>query len=211
MSYVIALAALALLLSMAVTVPQRRSFLVQLWDRIRGKLSHSVAVEQVQINRDWTVFTSDDDASFRDWLDRDDFHNPRDPKGLPSLGSHLLVEFYGCDPKSLELESVVRKAMIEAAEASDASVVTDSFHEFKPYGVSGAVIIQESHFTIHTWPEHGYAAVDLFYCSTIAVDRAVQTLQGYFRPSRTGYMVVRRGTEEEVVRHAPRNPAQKRY
>ena len=75
------------------------------------------------------------------------------------------------------MEDGVREAMVEAAKRSNASVVTDSFHEFKPYGVSGAVIIQESHFTIHTWPEHGYAAVDLFYCSnTVAVDIAVQTL-----------------------------------
>jgi S-adenosylmethionine decarboxylase len=93
--------------------------------------------------------------------------------------------------------------MVEAAQNSNASLVTDSFHEFKPFGVSGAVIIQESHFTIHTWPEHGYAAVDLFYCSNIAVDKGIETLQRYFKPKRTGYMVVRRGTEEEVERYAP--------
>jgi S-adenosylmethionine decarboxylase len=201
--YVIGALALTIAASVAVTVPQRRSLLAMLMDWIRSRFMQSVAVEQVQINRDWTVFTSNDDSGFKRWLDDDDFHNPQEPHALPSLGSHLLVEFYGCDPKSLEQEEVVRHAMVEAARESEASVVTDSFHEFKPFGVSGAVIIQESHFTIHTWPEHGFAAVDLFYCSTIAVDRAVQTLQRYFKPKRTGYMVVRRGTEEEVERYAP--------
>jgi S-adenosylmethionine decarboxylase len=201
--YVIGALALTIAASVAVTVPQRRSLLAMLMDWFRSRFMQSVAVEQVQINRDWTVFTSNDDSGFKRWLDDDDFHNPQEPHALPSLGSHLLVEFYGCDPKSLEQEEVVRHAMVEAARESEASVVTDSFHEFKPFGVSGAVIIQESHFTIHTWPEHGFAAVDLFYCSTIAVDRAVQTLQRYFKPKRTGYMVVRRGTEEEVERYAP--------
>jgi len=201
--YVIGALALTIAASVAVTVPHRKSLFAVLVDWIRSKFLRSVAVEQVQINRDWTVFTSDDDSNFKRWLDDDDFHNPRVPDSLPSLGSHLLVELYGCDPKTLEQELLVREAMVEAARQSDASVVTDSFHEFKPFGVSGAVIIQESHFTIHTWPEHGYAAVDLFYCSTIAVDRAVQTLQRYFKPKRTGYMVVRRGMEDEVERYSP--------
>ncbi|MGM3213680.1 adenosylmethionine decarboxylase, partial [Klebsiella pneumoniae] len=82
----------------------------------------------------------------------------------PSLGSHLLIELFGCSQGLIEQEANVGAAMRQAAIDSEATVVTQSFHEFKPYGVSGAVIIQESHYTIHTWPEHGYAAVDLFYC-----------------------------------------------
>jgi S-adenosylmethionine decarboxylase len=67
--------------------------------------------------------------------------------------------------------------------------------------VSGAVIIQESHYTIHTWPEHGYAAVDLFYCGgTIKVRRAVETLKERFQPERIKFLVVRRGNQSEVNR-----------
>src|SRR3954467_6156435 len=89
--------------------------------------------------------------------------------------------------------------MEEAARRSEATVVAQSFHEFKPYGVSGAVIIQESHYTIHTWPEHGYAAVDLFYCGgTIAVHKAVEVLQEQFKPKRIKFLLVRRGLQHEV-------------
>ncbi|MBV6458338.1 MAG: S-adenosylmethionine decarboxylase proenzyme [Fimbriimonadaceae bacterium] len=92
--------------------------------------------------------------------------------------------------------------MRSAADESLATVVAESFHEFKPYGVSGAVIIQESHYTIHTWPEHGYAAVDLFYCGgTVHVHRAIDVLVERFRPSRMKFLVVRRGIRTEVVRH----------
>lgn len=186
---------------LAVVVPQRHNWISSVVDWIRNRFSKAQAIEEVQLEKGWTVFTSDDDQSFRHWLDQDDFHNPKEPNGLPSLGSHLLVEFYGCDQATLEQEGLVREAMCEAAHRSNASIVTNSFHEFKPFGVSGAVIIQESHYTIHTWPEHGYAAVDLFYCSnTVAVDEAVRTLQQYFRPRRTSYLLVRRGLESEVER-----------
>ncbi len=198
MLYVAGLSAIFVL---AAVVPQRHNWVSTIVNWIRAKFMSAQIIEQVQLEKGWAVFTSDDDRSFRRWLDKDDFHNPREPGELPSLGSHLLVEFYGCDSSSLELEDTVREAMCEAARRSNASVVTDSFHEFKPFGVSGAVIIQESHFTIHTWPEHGYAAVDLFYCSnSVAVDEAVKTLQEYFKPKRTSYLLVRRGLESEVER-----------
>ncbi len=113
------------------------------------------------------------------------------------------MELYGCDGASLEQERSVGTAMRDAAVRSEATVVAQSFHEFKPYGVSGAVIIQESHYTIHTWPEHGYAAVDLFYCGgTVKVHEAVNVLRERFKPSRIKFLVVRRGLESEVVRES---------
>ncbi len=185
----------------AIVIPQKKNWFSAIVDWIRARISRAQTIEEVQLDKGWAVFTSDDDRSFHDWLDKDDFHNPRLADRLPSLGSHLLVELYGCDGRSLEQEAFVRDAMVEAAKRSNASVVTDSFHEFKPYGVSGAVIIQESHFTIHTWPEHGYAAIDLFYCSsTVAVDEAVRTLQQRFGAARTSYLLVRRGLQGEVER-----------
>lgn len=116
-----------------------------------------------------------------------------------SLGSHLLVELFGCDHASLEQEHGVGAAMRQAADASKATVVAESFHEFQPYGVSGAVIIQESHYTIHTWPEHGYAAVDLFYCGgTVEVHKALDVLRNRFKPTKMKFLVVRRGLQSEV-------------
>ncbi len=156
-------------------------------------------VEQVQVDEGWTVFPGKDEAAFKDWISQDDFKHPRDPRLEPALGCHLLVEFYGCDSVVLERQEKVEEAMVEAAQKSNASVVTSSFHEFKPFGVSGAVIIQESHYTIHTWPENRYAAVDLFYCSdTVFVANAVEVLRQHFRPERTRFLLVRRGLRSEV-------------
>lgn len=80
------------------------------------------------------------------------------------LGRHILVEYYNCDESILNNHKLIEKFMIEAANKANATVVESVFHMFNPYGVSGAVVISESHLTIHTWPEYGYASVDLFTC-----------------------------------------------
>ncbi len=160
-----------------------------------------MAPPRVSQDEGWTLIRCDDPAAFNEWLGKDEEGMPFRPGEEPSLGSHLLVELYGCDPESLKREDCVGNAMRSAAVESKATVVDQSFHEFRPYGVSGAVIIQESHYTIHTWPEHGYAAVDLFYCGgTVLVHRAVEVLQDSFKPSRIKFLVVRRGLQHEVDR-----------
>ncbi|WP_442945432.1 adenosylmethionine decarboxylase [Oceanirhabdus sp. W0125-5] len=83
---------------------------------------------------------------------------------MEQLGRHILVEMYNCDKEVLNDHALIEKYMCEAAEKSGATIVQSVFHMFNPWGVSGAVIIQESHLTIHTWPEYGYAAIDLFTC-----------------------------------------------
>lgn len=77
-----------------------------------------------------------------------------------------MVEFYGCDPKVLNDKAKIEEIMTRAAEESGATIVQKVFHMFNPHGVSGVVVIAESHLAIHTWPEYGYAAVDVFTCGS---------------------------------------------
>ncbi len=81
-----------------------------------------------------------------------------------ALGRHITVELSGCDSEIIADSKAVESALLEAAEVSGAHIIESSFHYFAPQGVSGFVIISESHFSIHTWPEHDYAAVDVFTC-----------------------------------------------
>ena len=80
------------------------------------------------------------------------------------LGRHVLAEFFECDPNILNNRDKIENYMVDAAIECGATVVQKCFHMFNPYGVSGVVIISESHLAVHTWPELGYAAVDLFTC-----------------------------------------------
>ena len=184
----------------AVVIPQARRLGWLDW-LVKPKAVSSVAApDRIDNEAGWQLIHSEDAEDFKGWLGHDSEGLPPVEGEEPSLGSHLLIELFGCEPSSLETKDLVGEAMMSAARASEATIVTDSFHEFMPYGVSGAVIIQESHYTIHKWPEHGYAAVDLFYCGgTIHVDRAIDVLRDNFKPGRIKFLVVRRGIRSEVV------------
>lgn len=84
---------------------------------------------------------------------------------MRALGKHTLLEFYDCDPACLKRAKEAKKLLCAAVTQGGGTIVKTVFHNFSPYGVSGVVVITESHVTIHTWPEHGYAAVDVFSCS----------------------------------------------
>lgn len=83
---------------------------------------------------------------------------------MNALGKHLLLELKCCDKEVLNDLGFLKDALITAAGDAGAIVLGESFHQFNPQGVSGVVIIAESHLCIHTWPEYGYAAVDIFTC-----------------------------------------------
>lgn len=87
-----------------------------------------------------------------------------DDKMSNSLGRHVLAEIYGCSFDILNDREQVETIMVNAALEAGAEVREVVFHKFSPQGVSGVVVISESHLAIHTWPELGYAAVDVFTC-----------------------------------------------
>jgi S-adenosylmethionine decarboxylase proenzyme len=118
---------------------------------------------------------------------------------VTALGHHLLAEFTGCDAPALADLAGVTAAMLRAVEASGATVVTHSFHHFSPHGVSGAVIIAESHLAIHTWPEHGFAAVDFFSCGPVDMDRGLALLKTAFGATSETRLELERGPLRTVT------------
>lgn len=113
---------------------------------------------------------------------------------MKSLGQQILVEFYGCDRQILNDREEIEKIMCAAALAAGATIVTQTFHAFSPHGISGAVIIAESHLAIHTWPEYGYAAVDLFTCGeTIKPDGCYTYLKEHLKATHASTMELKRG------------------
>ena len=80
------------------------------------------------------------------------------------LGRHLMLELNNCNPKLLDDLPYLKDAITQAAQEVGAHIVGESFHQFDPHGVTGILAIAESHICIHTWPEYGYAAADIFTC-----------------------------------------------
>ena len=83
---------------------------------------------------------------------------------MEALGRHILLELRACNRDKLDDLPFLRSTMLNAAEETGATVIGQIFHQFAPQGVTGVVAIAESHLCIHTWPEYGYAAVDIFTC-----------------------------------------------
>jgi len=122
-------------------------------------------------------------------------HKPSD-----TLGRHFLAEYYDCDPEALNNVEFVETTLIDVAEKIGATIVGHVFHKFDPQGVSGVVVIAESHVSIHTWPEHGYAAVDIFSCSdSIDPEKACELLKHLLRADKSDIMEVPRGQLSKVV------------
>jgi S-adenosylmethionine decarboxylase len=86
---------------------------------------------------------------------------------VQALGRHLLLELFDCDAEAINSLDNVKASMVEAAKRAQATIVDVVFHEFNPFGISGVVVIAESHLAIHTWPEYRYAAVDIFSCGDV--------------------------------------------
>ena len=86
------------------------------------------------------------------------------PQATDMVGKHCILELYECDPSRLDDEAFLRTSITTAAKSAGATLLNLITHHFEPQGVTGLALLAESHISIHTWPESGYAAVDVFTC-----------------------------------------------
>ncbi len=118
---------------------------------------------------------------------------------MKALGRHLLIELYGCNRAMLDDVAGIEEHMRTAARKANSTIVNSTFHRFNPYGVSGVVVIAESHLSIHTWPEYGYAAVDIFTCGD-SVDpwKAFEYLKDVLESEKESIFELQRGEYDKV-------------
>ena len=108
------------------------------------------------------------------------------------LGRHFLVELW--EASNLDNPPLVEEALVETVRSSGGTLLDTKIVEFPNHACSGVAVIAESHLTIHTWPEFGYAAVDLFTCAKdMDADAGIDTLKKYFNPGRIQIVEVKRG------------------
>lgn len=108
-------------------------------------------------------------------------------------GRHILVEYWGCDSEILSDLEWIKQSLCTAAKEAGANIVDTVFHRFTPHGVSGVVVVEESHLSIHTWPEVGYAAVDFYTCGDCKPERAIPVIQSALKAQTVHTMTVLRG------------------
>ncbi|WP_328701123.1 adenosylmethionine decarboxylase [Aquibacillus kalidii] len=93
---------------------------------------------------------------------------------MDTMGRHVIAEMWDCNTEKLNNMGLIEQIFVNAALKAGAEIREVAFHKFAPYGVSGVVIISESHLTIHSFPEHGYASIDVYTCGDI-IDPNVAT------------------------------------
>jgi len=114
---------------------------------------------------------------------------------LNALGRHLLMELEDCNEEILNNLDTLKEAMLAAANEAGATVMAESFHRFNPHGISGVVVVAESHLFIHTWPEYGYAAADIFTCgTTVQPEKAAEVLIEKLGARKHSIQEIARGT-----------------
>lgn len=114
-----------------------------------------------------------------------------------TLGRHYIVEASGCDPKIIGSVEKVQQILVKAAEVAGAQVWSISFSKFPPQGVSGVVVISESHISTHTWPEYGYVALDIYTCGRhVDPEKAVVFAVEAFGSSTSHITEITRGLDE---------------
>jgi S-adenosylmethionine decarboxylase len=118
-------------------------------------------------------------------------------------GIHLLGEWYGCpaDTPEFTRAETLRDVCVKAAREVGLTVVGDRFHQFEPQGVTGTVLLAESHLAIHTWPEHGFVTVDVYVCNyqsdnTAKADALFRALEAALKPDHTRLHTIRRGGKD---------------
>ncbi len=120
------------------------------------------------------------------------------------LGHHFLIEMYECDAQLLNEVAAIEAQMLNVAEYCQMTIIQHYFHRFTPHGISGFIVIAESHLAIHTWPEYQYAAVDLFTCGrTDLLEDCLEKLRENFHCQRIAAVKVMRGDKVAQQRIAP--------
>ena len=113
------------------------------------------------------------------------------------LGTHIIADLFRC--RKIDDLTFVARSLKEAARICGATIIHAKFHRFSPQGITGYILLAESHISIHTWPERGYAALDVFTCGLMDTEKAVQYLAEKFEAQKVITRRIERGNMKDVL------------
>lgn len=119
---------------------------------------------------------------------------------MNTIGRHLIAEYYDCDRAIIDDVEAVAAHLRAAAEEVGATIVSEAFHRYAPQGVSGTLLIAESHLSVHTWPEVGYVAVDIFTCGGLDPRPGFRLLEQVLGARASRMQEIVRGLPDDLER-----------
>lgn len=115
------------------------------------------------------------------------------------MGRHIILEMYGCPSKLIAFAPEMKTAFDKIIKEAELNRVSEAFHQFKPHGVTAIVLLEESHISMHTWPEFGYVAMDIYTCGKEgSAEKAAELAEQLFMPEKVLKNSIKRGLENET-------------
>lgn len=144
---------------------------------------------------------TEDENTFFAFAESDNSSSKRDTSldhfvvrdGETFAGSHIIIDLY--EAEGLNDQALIETAMLECVDKAGATLLHIHLHPFEPTGVSGVAVLAESHISVHTWPENGYAAFDVFMCGDAEPEKCIDILADAFKAGRVEVRELRRGTK----------------
>ena len=126
---------------------------------------------------------------------------------MKSLGKHLIIELFQCNNPILNDPKALEQHLLEAVKLTGATIIKHFMHQYSPFGVTGFALIAESHFSIHTWPEYNYCAIDIFTCGEdIKGEKGLDYLKKSLKAKNVSVMEIKRGVldlPQSQIKHKP--------
>lgn len=116
------------------------------------------------------------------------------------LGHQTYVELYGCPSDLIDDEKLIEQLLLEVTKVIGLSVVNSTIHHFSPIGVSGIVVIKESHIAVHTWPEFNYVALDFFTYQKYDVSKGIEYISQKLKATKHIVKSIKRGSMTEIIK-----------
>jgi S-adenosylmethionine decarboxylase len=119
---------------------------------------------------------------------------------IPPKSVHIILDLYHCNSSILDSPEKIKEILIQAVKEANTTLIDIKIHKFSPQGVSGFVLISESHISIHTWPENKYAGVDIYTCGTKALpEKAAKFIIKKLKCKKPSILKIERGSYAEEI------------
>jgi S-adenosylmethionine decarboxylase len=120
----------------------------------------------------------------------------RGMQSFDTVGAHVLADFWGCQFEKLDDAELLINSLRQAAKSAKMTILGEESYKFTPQGFTGLLLLSESHISIHTYPERGYAAIDVYTCGGGMTQKAIDFLKEVLKPTHVQEMLVRRGVPD---------------
>mgnify|MGYP003603149458 CR=1 FL=1 len=120
-------------------------------------------------------------------------------ENLPNIGHHTIWDIYQCNSEKSSFVEPIKKILNTIVDELQLGKVEEAYKQFQPFGATGFILLEESHISIHTWPENGYVAIDVFSCKPFDIEKINTIIKDFFQTEIIETKVMSRGNISKIL------------